>query len=110
MERLTEWTGESWIGRQERINGKHVTDRDIYTKLAEYEDLRMTPNEIKSFLRDFGISLAIENRKLNKRFKSVKIRMVNQFDGSCPSCGELLIMGKRKYRYCNVCGQKIDWD
>ena len=82
----------------------------VAERLAEYEDLKMTASEIRLFLRDFGISLAVENRELKKRLQSVKIRMVNQFDGHCPSCNELLIMGRHKYKYCNMCGQKLDWD
>ena len=29
MNRLTEWTGERWIARQERINGKYPGDEEI---------------------------------------------------------------------------------
>ena len=47
MERLTEWIGEEWIARQERINGKYPTDRDVYNKLAEYEDFEEQRRLIK---------------------------------------------------------------
>lgn len=67
MERLTEWTGYEWIARQKRLKGKIVTDRDIYNKLAEYEDIGMTADEIKYFLKDFGISQAIEIRELKRQ-------------------------------------------
>ena len=39
MIRLTELVGDNWIVRQERINGKYPTDREVYNKLAKYEDL-----------------------------------------------------------------------
>ena len=39
MIRLTELVGDNWIARQERINGKYPSDRDVYDKLAKYEDL-----------------------------------------------------------------------
>ena len=38
-------------------------------KLAEYEDIGLTPEEIKYFLKDFGISLLMENRALKKQRK-----------------------------------------
>lgn len=38
-------------------------------KLAEYEYIGLTPDEIKYFLKDFGISLLMENRVLKKRYK-----------------------------------------
>lgn len=72
MDRLVEWTGYEWIARQERLKGKIITDRDIYSKLAEYESIGMTADEIKYFLRDFGISQAIEIRELKKQHKEDK--------------------------------------
>lgn len=45
MDRLTEFTGERWIARQERLNGKTIGDKDIYEKLADYEDTGLTPAE-----------------------------------------------------------------
>ena len=39
-------------------------------KLAEYEDIGLTPDEIKYFLKDFGISLLMENRELKKQHKA----------------------------------------
>lgn len=79
MERLTEWTGYEWIARTERLKGKIVTDRDIYNKLAEYEDIGMSPDEIKLFLKDFGISQAIEIRELKKRIKENKEIILKDF-------------------------------
>lgn len=38
-----------------------------WLKLAEYEDLGMTADEIRYFMKDFGISQAIEIRELKKK-------------------------------------------
>ena len=62
MERLTEWTGESWIAVQRRINGKYMTDRDVYAKLAEYENLGLEPKELKRELLKYRAKEA-QNRK-----------------------------------------------
>ena len=35
-------------------------------RLADYEDLELLPKEIKSLLGDFGISMAMENRRLKE--------------------------------------------
>lgn len=64
MDRLTQWTGYEWIARQERLKGKTVTDRDIYNKLAEYEDIGIEPERLKEFLGNFGISIVTKNTKL----------------------------------------------
>lgn len=72
MKRLTELVGDSWIARQERINGKYPTDRDVYNKLAEYEDIGLTPEEIKYFLKDFGITITMRNRELIKELQEYR--------------------------------------
>lgn len=46
MDRLTEWTGKRWIAVQEKLNGKTIGDKDIYAKLAHYEDTSLTPAEL----------------------------------------------------------------
>lgn len=48
MERLTEWTGEQWIGRQERLNGRIVGNRMCMERLAAYEDTELTPDEVET--------------------------------------------------------------
>ncbi|HHX62312.1 MAG TPA: hypothetical protein GX707_16610 [Epulopiscium sp.] len=75
MERLTSNTDDisylcNYLNRHSSFDGNRF--KAIHDKLTEYEDLRMTPNEIKSFLKDFGISLAIENRELKKQLKEYK--------------------------------------
>lgn len=72
MKRLTELVGDNWIARQERINGKYPTDRDVYNKLAEYEDIGLTPEEIKYFLKDFGITITMRNRELIKELQEYR--------------------------------------
>ena len=46
MDRLAEWTGEEWIARQERLNGKIVGNSMCMKRLAEYEDIGLTPEQL----------------------------------------------------------------
>lgn len=48
MERLTEWTGEEWIPRQEKLNGKYIGHKACMKKLAEYEATDLTPDEVET--------------------------------------------------------------
>lgn len=45
---------------------------DSLNKLKEYEDIGLTPEEIKYFLKDFGVRLVKENRELKKQYKEDK--------------------------------------
>ena len=45
---------------------------NIASKLAEYEDIGMTPEEIKYFLKDFGMSLLMKNRELKNQYEEDK--------------------------------------
>ena len=45
---------------KEVLEGLYAT----WQKLADYEDIGLTPEEIKSFLSDFGITVTMRNRKL----------------------------------------------
>lgn len=49
MNRLTEWIGEICIAKK-RVNGKAIFNRDIFNKLAEYEDIGLEPHEIQTLL------------------------------------------------------------
>lgn len=49
MERLTEWTGEEWVPRQGRLNGKIVGNKDCMKRLAAYEDAGYTPEQVRNF-------------------------------------------------------------
>lgn len=48
MDRLVEWTGEEWIPRQEKLNGKYVGHKACMKKLAEYEAIDLTPDEVET--------------------------------------------------------------
>lgn len=45
-------------------------------RLAAYEDIGLTPDEIKLFLVDFGISMAMENRKLKQLCSDIENRLI----------------------------------
>jgi hypothetical protein len=47
MQRLTEWTGERWIASLNKIYGHYIGDQSCFERLAEYEDLGVTPDQIK---------------------------------------------------------------
>lgn len=50
--------------------------RECMKKLAEYEDIGLTPTEIKYFLKDFGITVTKRNRELIKElqeYRSLKV-------------------------------------
>lgn len=65
MNRLTEWTGYEWIAKQERVDGKYITDRNIYNKLAEYEDTGLEPEDILSNIKTLS-------SELNNGFEELK--------------------------------------
>jgi hypothetical protein len=85
MERLTEWTGEKWIGRQERLNGKIVGNRMCMERLAAYEDTELTPDEVETlkYLRnryedetyDYCGEYGTENCQLKKNWIPVSERL-----------------------------------
>ena len=55
MNRLTEWTGERWIARQEKLNGKRIGDKDIYARLAAYENTGLEPEHIDETIEELLI-------------------------------------------------------
>ena len=69
MERLSE--GAIELNDSEVFNNCsyscYMNLADSLNKLARYEDIGLTPDEIKYFLKDFGISLLMENRVLKKQ-------------------------------------------
>ena len=66
------------------IDGRYANSAytgEAIDKLSEYEDIGLTPEEIKYFLKDFGISLLMENRELNKQYmedKEIISKMANR--------------------------------
>lgn len=72
MERLTSNADDisylcNYLNRHSNFDGERF--KAIHQKLAEYEDIGLTPDEIKYFLGNFGISLSMENRVLKKQHK-----------------------------------------
>lgn len=41
------------------------------SKLNEYQDIGIEPEQIKSFLKDFGVSVVIRNTKLRKQSNEI---------------------------------------
>lgn len=53
----------------------YVNIAESLNKLKEYEDIGLTPNEIKYFLKDFGITITKKNREPVKelqKYRSLK--------------------------------------
>ena len=49
---------------------------------------------------------AVEKQKERKPIKYDKMAL---WDYACPKCGEPLIKTNYEYKYCDMCGQKLDW-
>jgi len=74
----------------------------VIDRLAAYEDTNLTPEEIKSLLRDGGIGIAIRNRELreeNKRLTAELARVTAERDAAIEkaTCG------------CGICLAHNNW-
>ena len=49
---------------------------------------------------------AVEKQKERKPIKYDKMAL---WAYACPKCGEPLIKTNYEYKYCDMCGQKLDW-
>lgn len=118
MERLTSNTDDisylcNYLNRHSNFDGDRF--KAIHKKLAEYEDIGLTPLEIKNFLKDFGISLLIKNRELkeqlDKALEKQTAKSITRKDMSesfkCPNCNEDRYW--KDGNCCKDCGQKLDW-
>ena len=67
--------------------------------LEEVEQYRAigTPEECRA---------AVEKQKERKPIKYDKMAL---WAYACPKCGEPLIKTNYEYKYCDMCGQKLDW-
>lgn len=83
MERLTEWTGEEWIPRQERLNGKLVGHKDCMKRLAAYEDTGHEPEQIREFEKLY-LEKCQEMNDLRKRIEQLKHTEVRKFECRLP--------------------------
>lgn len=75
----------------------------------EHEQLAEWLEELKEY-RTIGTQdefrSAIEKQKERKTIKYDKKAL---WDYACPKCGEPLIKANYEYKYCDMCGQKLDW-
>lgn len=82
------------------ISGKEVEAIDIIDEaILELEKYRAigTPEECRA---------AVERHNERKPIKNDKMAL---WDYTCPKCGEPLIKTDYTYKFCDMCGQKLDW-
>ena len=84
------------------------------TRLAEYEDTGMTPEEIHQMKTELAVARAVAN--LCRAEKPELYSDGYDKDGNliydqweCPRCGESYEVDHDRYDYYPNCGQKIDW-
>ena len=80
--------------------GEHKEAVEMAIKaLEEIKQYRTigTPDECRA---------AVEKQKERKPIKYDKMAL---WDYACPKCGEPLIKTNYEYKYCDMCGQKLDW-
>lgn len=91
MERLTEWTGEAWIPRQERLNGKLVGHKDCMKRLAAYEDTGLSPEEMPTAPEMCRIKMALDELK--------------EYHETGPTPEKLQMIDKMFYELCRELGE-----
>ena len=67
-----------------------------FEELEQYRAIG-TPDECRA---------AVEKQKERKPIKYDKMAL---WAYACPKCGEPLIKTNYEYKYCDMCGQKLDW-
>lgn len=118
MERLTMKTGVYQNGQYEIIAGMKcgVELKDIFDRLAAYEDTGLKPEEIKSLITEWDANLKTLNA-YRSRFSSViaPMRYGYWMDSSngwtCSECGYRKMTDihvSLGYNYCPKCGAKMD--
>lgn len=95
------------ISNNKQMNDKYVLGCIECAK--EHEQLAEWLEELKEY-RTIGTQdefrSAIEKQKERKTIKYDKKAL---WDYACPKCGEPLIKTNYEYKYCDMCGQKLDW-
>lgn len=85
--------------------------RILLEALGEYEDLGVTPEQVREIDRLY-IEKCREVAKLKKKqtpMKPVTWDLTNRAD--CPVCGGMVRgIGKPFGDWCSKCGQKLDWE
>lgn len=114
-ERLTQWVddGEKRFAIP-RVDIRNIGHQKCCTRLAEYEDTGMTPEEIHQMKTELAVARAVAN--LCRAEKPELYSDGYDKDGNliydeweCPRCGESYEVDYDRYDYCPNCGQKIDW-
>lgn len=116
MERLTQWIydGEKKFAIP-RVDLRNAGHEKCCTRLAEYEDTGLTPEEIHQIKAELTVARAVAS--LCRAEKPEIYGDGYDDDGNpvydkwkCPRCRESYEMDCDDYDYCPNCGQKIDWE
>ena len=95
------------ISNNKQMNDKYVLGCIECAK--EHEQLAEWLEELKEY-RTIGTPdecrAAVEKQKERKPIKYDKMAL---WAYACPKCGEPLIKTNYEYKYCDMCGQKLDW-
>lgn len=89
------------------INAQYIKRSGVYTaecieRLGSYEDIGLTPGEIKSKLAIF------EERESPSKPQEVLLACGKGYE--CSNCGNELSVSEFDGVYCHWCGQKLDWE
>lgn len=84
-DRYTEWSGKHGSGKP---------GKDCYTRLALYEDTKLTPDEVMIL------------SKRNEGMRPVRVPVGRDETDGCPLCGYEYYS---KYNFCPGCGQRMEW-
>ena len=118
MKRLTKWIDNGTTRYAVPITNIKIVGYDqCCTRLAEYEDTGMTPEQIKEMQIDWvAMKAASEMYRKEKAERPDIYGDGYDRDGNlvcdewyCPRCSTRYEIGYGHYNYCPNCGQKIDW-
>lgn len=78
-----------------------VTIKEILARLTEYEDTGLTPERVQKLKERDTAKKPIKTKEL-KDFHGNIYKVV----GECPNCGCGV---SNRMRFCDECGQRLDW-
>lgn len=78
-----------------------VTIKEILARLTEYEDTGLTPKQVQQLKERDTAKKPIKTKGL-KDFHGNIYKVV----GKCPNCGCGV---SNRMRFCDECGQRLDW-
>lgn len=90
----------------DRTDIRHQTCEEC---AKEHDQLAEWMEELKQYRAigtPDGCRAAVEKQKERKPIKYDKMAL---WAYACPKCGEPLIKTNYEYKYCDMCGQKLDW-